>query len=102
MTETDVKKMLSLIWDMASKAAKKEYANCVKRTPAIVISADNEIHYATVCLPDKTFDEDQQMYLMNCSGRDLKSGDSVLIERCIYCNQERRQAVGVVIWIIGL
>lgn len=80
MTETDVKKMLSLIWDMASKAAKKEYANCVKRIPAIVISADNEIHYATVCLPDKAFDEDQQMYLMNCSGRDLKSGDSVLIE----------------------
>ena len=80
MTETDVKKMLSLIWDMVSKAAKKEYANCVKRTPAIVISADNEIHYATVCLPDKAFDEDQQMYLMNCSGRDLKAGDSVLIE----------------------
>lgn len=80
MTETDVKKMLSLIWDMASKAAKKEYANCVKRTPAIVISVDNEIHYATVCLPDKAFDEDQQMYLMNCSGRDLKAGDSVLIE----------------------
>ena len=80
MTETDVKKMLSLIWDMASKAAKKEYANCVKRTPAIVISADNEIHYATVCLPDKAFDEDQQMYLMNGSGRDLKAGDSVLIE----------------------
>lgn len=48
---------------------------CLRLISAEVVDADNNIHYANVKrLPDNTI-----MNLMNCSGKDLKVGDSVWV-----------------------
>jgi hypothetical protein len=55
---------------------KTDTAPCVKRIAAEVVSADNNIHYAYVKRPS----DSTTMYLMNCSGKDLKAGDAVWVE----------------------
>lgn len=58
------------------EAVKADTAACVRRIPAEVVDADNNIHYADV----KTLTGSTIMHLMNCSGKDLKPGDAVWVD----------------------
>lgn len=72
------------IWETLKNNFKDLITNntndCVRRRPAIVIDADNVLRYATVRFPLAPNRDDQNMYLMNCSGKPLKTGDNVWIE----------------------
>ena len=80
MNENQMKRILSMISDLVRKIVKGQTGNCVKRAAAIVVSAENEVHYATVVLPESSSSEDQSMRLMNCTGKNLAAGDKVMIE----------------------
>lgn len=80
MTEGEAKKMLSMVADLVRRIVKSQTGGCVKRSPAIVVSVENEMHYATVVLPENMFDKKGEMRLMNCTGKDLYVGDKVMIE----------------------
>lgn len=80
MSENEVRKILTSLTSLFTKVAKNQISNCVKRVSATVISADNAIHYATVTIHDDKAPNAQSMELMNCSGRDLKTGDTVMLE----------------------
>lgn len=72
------------LWNSLIPAIKKlirsDTDNCVRRIPGEVVDADNNTHYATVRLATAPTGNDQNMVLMNCSGQNLKTGDSVWIE----------------------
>lgn len=53
--------------------------SCVRRIPAEVVSVDNASHYATVRFPSSS-NSTQQSNLMNCTGIDLRVGDSVWVD----------------------
>lgn len=52
---------------------------CLKCRSAIVIDADNDIKHATVRLDISPDTDDQNMELMNCTGKTLKTGDKVWV-----------------------
>lgn len=80
MIDRDGLKLWKVVMPFISKFIKNETDDCVRRRPAIVIDADNLIHYATVRFPSSPDRNDQNMLLMNCSGKPLKTGDSVWID----------------------
>lgn len=77
-TDNDVR----LFWEISTPYIEKIVINSMlkngvlMRIPASVVSADNSKRYANVQL----LSSDQTMWLMNCSGVDLKTGDNVWVD----------------------
>lgn len=76
MTDKFVQELYKILRPIFQRDIKNETVSFVKRIPAEVIEADNNSHYADVRrLSDSTI-----MRLMNCSGKNLKTGDSVWVD----------------------
>jgi hypothetical protein len=80
MNDNDILRAINSLRRDFREIVRCDTANCAKRIPAYVISADNVNSKATVRLFQVTDDDSQNMELLNNTGKDLSAGDNVIIE----------------------
>jgi hypothetical protein len=75
-TDRIIQSFWKILRPNVQETVKTDTSSCVRRIPAEVVDADNNIHYADV----KMLSGDTIMHLLNCSGKDLKVGDAVWVD----------------------